>query len=137
MTGLVADAGDEADLSSAIAWIGSGMRTARAGGRARGLHGYARCQVDIRAGPQGKIERRHQVMRNRILLENYYLPGALEAKVTEFVDQNNHRRHDESLSNLTSADIYLVRGKAILLERVRIKRKTIKQRRVMHHQSTD
>jgi transposase InsO family protein len=27
---------------------------------------------------QGKIERWHQTMKNRILLENYYLPGALE-----------------------------------------------------------
>ena len=137
MTGLVADAGDEADLGSAAAWMGSGMRTARAGGRARGPHGCARCQVDIRAGPQGKIERWHQAMRNRILVENYYLPGALEAEVADFVDQYNHRRHDESLSNLTPADVYLVRGKAILLERLRIKRKTIKQRRVMHHQSAD
>ena len=76
-------------------------------------------------------------MRNRILVENYYLPGAREAEVADFVDQYNHRRHDESLSNLTPADVYLVRGKAILLERVRIKRKTIKQRRVMHHQSAD
>ena len=70
-------------------------------------------------------------------MENYYLPGAREAEVADFVDQYNHRRHDESLSNLTPADVYLVRGKAILLERVRIKRKTIKQRRVMHYQSAD
>ncbi len=29
---------------------------------------------------QGKIERWHQTLKNRILLENYYLPGALEAQ---------------------------------------------------------
>ena len=29
---------------------------------------------------QGKIERWHQTLKNRILLENYYLPGDLEAK---------------------------------------------------------
>jgi putative transposase len=28
---------------------------------------------------QGKIERWHQILKNRILLENYYLPGDLEA----------------------------------------------------------
>jgi transposase InsO family protein len=28
---------------------------------------------------QGKIERWHQTLKNRILLENYYLPGDLEA----------------------------------------------------------
>ena len=29
---------------------------------------------------QGKIERWHQTMKNRVLLENYYLLGDLEAK---------------------------------------------------------
>src|SRR4051812_5309986 len=36
---------------------------------------------------QGKIERWHQTLKNRVLLENYYLPGALEAEVGAFVDQ--------------------------------------------------
>jgi transposase InsO family protein len=30
---------------------------------------------------QGKIERLHQTLENRILLENYYLPGDLEARI--------------------------------------------------------
>ena len=30
---------------------------------------------------QGKIERWHQTLKNRILLENYYLPGDLEARI--------------------------------------------------------
>ena len=30
---------------------------------------------------QGKIERWHQTLKNRILLENYYLPGDLEAHI--------------------------------------------------------
>ena len=30
---------------------------------------------------QGKIERWHQTLKNRILLENYYLPGDLEAEI--------------------------------------------------------
>jgi len=42
---------------------------------------------------QGKIERWHQTLKNRILLENYYLPGALEAQLTSFVDHYNHRRY--------------------------------------------
>ena len=29
---------------------------------------------------QGKIERWHQTLKNRILLENYYLPGDLQAQ---------------------------------------------------------
>lgn len=35
---------------------------------------------------QGKIERWHQALMNRILLENYFLPGDLEAQVDAFVD---------------------------------------------------
>ncbi len=35
---------------------------------------------------QGKIERWHQVMKNRVLLENYYLPGAFERAVEAFVE---------------------------------------------------
>jgi len=39
--------------------------------------------VHVRSAPyhpqtQGKIERWHQTLKNRILLEHYYLPGRLE-----------------------------------------------------------
>jgi putative transposase len=81
---------------------------------------------------QGKIERWHQTLKNRILLENYYLPGDLEAKIDTFVDHYNHRRYHESLSNLTPADVYFGRTQTILLERERIKRATIQNRRLQH-----
>ena len=81
---------------------------------------------------QGKIERWHQTLKNRILLENYYLPGDLEAQITAFVEHYNHRRYHESIGNLTPADVYFGRGQAILLERERIKRRTIDQRRLLH-----
>ena len=45
---------------------------------------------------QGKIERWHQTLKNRILLENYFLPGDLEAQIAAFVDDYNHRRYHES-----------------------------------------
>jgi len=83
---------------------------------------------------QGKIERWHQTLKNRILLENYYLPGALQAQVEAFVAHYNHHRYHESLSNLTPADVYFGRGQTILLDRERIKRRTIRQRRLNHHQ---
>ena len=81
---------------------------------------------------QGKIERWHQTLKNRILLENYYLPGDLEARIGAFVEHYNHRRYHESLGNLTPADVYSGRGQAILRERARIKRRTIHQRRLLH-----
>src|SRR3954463_7435239 len=48
---------------------------------------------------QGKIERWHQTLKNRILLENYYLPGQLEAQIHAFVEHYNHHRYHESLNN--------------------------------------
>jgi transposase InsO family protein len=83
---------------------------------------------------QGKIERWHQTLKNRILLENYYLPGDLEAQIEAFVAHYNHQRCHESLRNLTPADVYFGRGQAILLERERIKRHTIQQRHLIHQQ---
>src|SRR5437879_5794239 len=35
---------------------------------------------------QGKIERSHQTLKNRLLLENYFLPGDLETQIAAFVD---------------------------------------------------
>ena len=81
---------------------------------------------------QGKIERWHQTLKNRILLENYFLPGDLEAQIEAFVHHYNHQRYHESLSNVTLADVYFSRDKAILRERKRIKKQTIRQRRLQH-----
>jgi putative transposase len=81
---------------------------------------------------QGKIERWHQTLKNRILLENYFFQEDLEAQIATFVEHYNHRRYHESLDNLTPADVYFGRGQTILLERERIKRHTIKQRRLNH-----
>ena len=83
---------------------------------------------------QGKIERWHQTLKNRILLENYFLPGDLEAQIDAFVDHYNQRRYHESLGNLTPADVYFGRGQTILIERERIKRQTIANRRLLHRQ---
>ena len=79
---------------------------------------------------QGKIERWHQTLKNRILLEHYYLPGDLERQVAAFVAHYNHARYHESLGNLTPADVYFGRAETILLERERIKRQTIANRRL-------
>jgi len=84
---------------------------------------------------QGKIERWHQTLKNRILLENYYLPGDLTQQIDAFVDHYNHRRYHESLKNLTPADVYFGRGQTILKQRERIKRKTFETRRLLHRKS--
>ena len=81
---------------------------------------------------QGKIERWHQTLKNRILLENYFLPGDLEARIGAFIEHYNHQRYHESLGNVTPADAYFGRATQILAERERIKRQTIEHRRLQH-----
>jgi len=81
---------------------------------------------------QGKIERWHRSLKNQILLENYYLPGELKMKITEFITYYNTRRYHESLKNLTPEDVFLGRGNAILEKRQKIKLKTMKKRKALH-----
>ena len=81
---------------------------------------------------QGKIERWHQTMKNRVLLENYYLPGDLERQIGAFVDHYNNTRYHESLQNLTPADVYYGQGSKILKMRKEIKKRTLQKRRLQH-----
>ena len=81
---------------------------------------------------QGKFERRHQALKNRILLENYFFPDDLETQIDAFVANCNHLRYHESINNLIPADAYFGCGQTVLLERERIKRKTIANRRLLH-----
>ena len=81
---------------------------------------------------QGKIERWHQTLKNRILLDNYFFPEDMEAQIDTFVDHYNHHRYHESINNLTPADVYFGRGQDILKQRERIKRKMMEKRRLQH-----
>jgi len=84
---------------------------------------------------QGKIERWHQTLKNRILLDNYFLPGDLIQQIEAFIEHYNHQRYHESLRNLTPADIYFGRGQSILNRRERIKRNTIEARRLQYRKT--
>ena len=82
--------------------------------------------------PRAKIERWHQTLKNRILLENYYLPGDLENQISAFVDHYNNQRYHESIGNVTPADAYFGRHIAIIEKRKRIKKLTTQNRRLNH-----
>ena len=84
---------------------------------------------------QGKIERWHQTLKNRILLENYFLPGDLECQIESFVEHYNHDRYHESLNNVTPADVYFGRAQSILNRRERIKKQTIEHRRLQYRKA--
>ena len=46
----------------------------------------------------------HQTLKNRILLENYFLEGQLDAAIAAFIEHYNKHRYHESIGNLTPAD---------------------------------
>lgn len=85
---------------------------------------------------QGKIEQWHQTMKNRVLLEHYFLPGDLERQIGAFVEYYNNQRYHQSLGNLTRADVYYGLAEQILKQREEIKRKTMLTRRLRHETET-
>ncbi len=83
---------------------------------------------------QGKIERWHQTLKNRVLLENHFLPGDLQTRIGAFVDQYNHRRYHESLGNFTRADVSFGRHRAIIEKERKVRESTVRKRRLAHRQ---
>ncbi len=81
---------------------------------------------------QGKIERWHRTLKDRILLNNYYLPEELERQIDAFVNHYNTIRYHESLNNLTPYDVFTGQDSAILQKRNRIKEKTMILRKQLH-----
>lgn len=81
---------------------------------------------------QGKIERYHRSMKNLILLDNYYSPAELEARISEWVDHYNNHRYHEAINNVTPSDRFFVRDKEILEQRRRTKTETMRQRREIY-----
>ena len=61
---------------------------------------------------QVTIKCRHQTLKHRILLNNYYRPGDHERQVEAFAENYNHARYHESIHNLSPADVYF--GRAVI-----------------------
>lgn len=79
---------------------------------------------------QGKIERYHRSMKNEINLQKYYLPWELEQEIERFVTYYNNKRYHESLHNVTPADVYYGKHLEIISRRERLKRRTLKTRKI-------
>jgi Integrase core domain. len=80
---------------------------------------------------QGKIERWHQTLKNRVLLENYFLPGDLENQI-EACRALQPSALPREPRQCDTADAYFGRAEGIIKHRERIKRQTIKHRRLLH-----
>jgi len=68
-------------------------------------------------------------MKNVIKLDNYYSPGELKQRLSEFIEYYNNYRYHESLNNLTPADVYNGRDQKILEKMQQVKLETIKNRK--------
>jgi putative transposase len=78
---------------------------------------------------QGKIECYHRTMKNGVKLQHYYFPWELEAALRDFVAYYNNERYHEALDNVTPADAYFGRKFAVVSEREKIKKRTMRKRK--------
>lgn len=66
---------------------------------------------------QGKIERYHRSMKNRVLLENHYLSSELEARLATIVDDYNTERLHSAIGYVTPEAKLLGREEQICADR--------------------
>ena len=78
---------------------------------------------------QGKIERYHRSMKNIVKLHHYYSSSEIENAINDWVVYYNNQRYHESLSYVTSSDVYFGREEKILQKRKHTKVITIQKRR--------
>lgn len=66
-------------------------------------------------------------MKNVVKLHNYYCPQELVKAIEQYVHFYNNKRYNESLDNLTPADIYYGRGSVSLKSDNKLKLKQSKK----------
>ncbi len=105
-------------------YISSDLNDYLKGQKIKHIHGRA-CHPQT----QGKIERYHRSMKNKIKLDVYFMPEELQRKIAEFIYYYNYQRYHESLNNVTPADVYTGRANQVIKRRLKIKKQTLRQRK--------
>ena len=77
----------------------------------------------------GKIERYHKSLKEKIKLYVYDCPNILKEEIGKFISKYNKRRYHESLGNVSPDDVFYGRRDKIIKERNEKRRLTIMRRK--------
>ena len=82
----------------------------------------------------GKIERYHRSMKEKVLLNVYDIPEKLKAEIGKYISHHNKRRYHEALGNVSPDDVYYGRREQILLGRSKLKIETLARRKIKNQE---
>jgi len=82
----------------------------------------------------GKIERYHRSLKEKVLLNVQDAPQKLKAEIGKYITHHNKRRYHEALGNVSPDDVYYGRRNEILLERTKLKIETLTKRKIKNQE---